>query len=158
MNPNNRNNHAQVALLSAAAKDLGVEVQSMDFRAPADVEPAVSRAVAWRARGLFNSIDSFINSQRFAIARIAAQHRVPTIYTDREYVLAGGLMSLGVGHLEGYSGAAGYVDKILRGANPADLPIALPTQQIFSVSRSALQGVGLALPREIADRVGDWLP
>jgi ABC-type uncharacterized transport system substrate-binding protein len=60
------------------------------------------------------------------------------VYTDVEYVLAGGLMSLGSGHYEGYYGAAKYVDKILHGANPAELPIAGPTQFTFSVSRTAL--------------------
>jgi putative ABC transport system substrate-binding protein len=114
--------------------------------------------MSWGAKGFFNGVDSFINSQRFALAKLAAQNKVPTIYTDREYVLAGGLMSLGVGHLDGYYRAAGYVDKILRGANPADLPIALPTQLIFSVNRSALKDIGLTLPNGIADRVTEWLP
>jgi putative ABC transport system substrate-binding protein len=158
MNSNNTNNPAQVALVSAAAKDLGIQVQSLDIRTPADVGPAVDKAIAWGAKGFFHCVDSFINSQRFAIAKLVAQNRRPVIYTDREYVLAGGLMSLGVGHLEGYYGAAKYVDKILRGANPADLPIALPTKLTFSVSRSALQNIDLPLPKEISDRVTEWLP
>src|SRR5438094_1859585 len=91
-------------------------------------------------------------------SRLAAQKKRPTIYTDREYVLAGGLMALGVGHLEGYYRAAEYVDKILRGANPADLSVALPTKLTFSVSRSALQSMDLTLPEEITDRVTEWLP
>jgi putative ABC transport system substrate-binding protein len=118
----------------------------------------VAKARAWGAKGFFNGIDSFINSQRFAIAKSAAQNKVPTIYTDKEYVLAGGLMSLGVGHLEGYYRSAEYVDKILRGAVPGDLPIAPPRELDFNVSRSALQNIGLTLPREIADRVSEWLP
>ena len=158
MNGNNKNNPAQVTLLTAAAKDLDIEVQSIDLRRPADVEPGVAKAMAWGAKGYFNCVDSFINSQRFAIAKLAAKHKVPTIYTDREYVLGGGLMSLGVGHLDGNYRAAGYVDKILHGANPADLPIATPTQVIFSVNRSALQDLGLTLTKEIADRVSEWLP
>ncbi len=158
VNGNNKNNPAQVTLLTAAAKDLGVEVQSIDIRTPADVELAVTRALAWGAKGFFNGVDSFINSQRFAIAKLAAQNKVPTVYTDREYVLAGGLMSLGVGHLDGNARAAGYVDKILRGANPAELPIAPPTQLVFSVNRSALQDLGLTLPKDIADRISEWLP
>ena len=158
VNGNNKNNPAQVTLLTAAAKDLGIEVQPMDIRTPADVEPAVARAMSWGAKAFLNGVDSFINSQRFALARLAAQNKVPTIYTDREYVLAGGLISLGVGHLDGYYRAAGYVDKILRGANPAELPIALPTELIFSVNRSALKDIGLTLPKEIADRVTEWLP
>jgi putative ABC transport system substrate-binding protein len=158
VNGNNKNNPAQVTWLTDAAKDLGIEVQSIDIRTPADVAPAVAKAMAWGSKGFFNGVDSFINSQRFAIAKLAAQNKVPTIYTDREYVVAGGLMSLGVGHLDGNYRAAGYVDKILRGANPADLPIALPTELIFSVNRTALKDNGLTLPKEIADRVTEWLP
>ncbi|PYV94201.1 MAG: hypothetical protein DMG89_26020 [Acidobacteria bacterium] len=158
MNGNNPNNPAQVALLTSAAKDLGIQVQSLDIRTPADVAPAVDKAIDSGAKGFFHCVDSFINSQRFTIAKLAAQKKRPTIYTDREYVLAGGLMALGVGHLEGYYRAAEYVDKILRGANPADLSVALPTKLIFSVSRSALQSMDLTLPKEISDRVTEWLP
>jgi putative ABC transport system substrate-binding protein len=158
INGNNANNPAQVALLIAAAKDLGISVRSMDVRSPADVDPAVHKAIEQGAKGFFNCVDPFINSQRFTIAKLAAESKRPTIYTDREYVLAGGSMALGVGHLEGFYRAAAYVDKILRGAKPADLPIALPTELIFSVSRSALQDLGLTLPREINDRVTEWLP
>ena len=74
------------------------------------------------------------------------KHKLPIIYTDVEYVLAGGLMALGPGHYEGYHGGARYVDNILRGANPADLPVAGPTQFTFSVSCSALEKLGLTLP------------
>lgn len=158
MNGNNPNNSAQVALLTAAARDLGIQVQSLDIRTSADVATAADKAIASGARGSFNCVDSFINSQRFTIAKLAAQKKMPTIYTDREYVLAGGLMSLGVGHLEGYYRAAEYVDKILRGANPADLPVALPTKLSFTVSHSALQSIDLTLPKEISDRVTEWLP
>ena len=158
MNGNNTNNPGQVTLLTAAAKDLGIQVQSLDIRTPANVAPAADKAIAWGAKGFFHCVDSFINSQRFALAKLAAQNNVPMIYTDREYVLAGGLMALGVGHLEGYYGAAAYVDKILRGANPTDLPIAPPTQRILSVGRSALQKIAITLPKEINDRVTEWLP
>lgn len=158
MNGNNTNNPAQVALLIATAKGLGVEVKSLDIRSPDDVGPAVDKAIEWGAKGFFNCVDSFVNSQRFTIAKLSAQGKRPTIYTDREYVLAGGLIALGVGHLEGYYRAAEYVAKILHGANPADLPIALPTELTLSVSRSALQNIGMTLPKELNNRVTEWLP
>jgi len=158
MNGNNRNNPAQVALLADAGRQLGIGVRPVDIQSPADVTPAVDKAIADGALGFFNCVDSFINSQRFAIAKSVAQTKRPMMYTDREYVLAGGLMALGVGHTEGFYRAAEYVDKVLHGANPADLPIARPTERIFSVSRSALDKLGIALPREIEDRVTEWLP
>jgi putative ABC transport system substrate-binding protein len=158
MNGNNRNNAAQVELLTAAARELGIQVESVDIRSPADVEPAVKKVIASGAKAFLNCVDTFINSQRFTIATLAAQSRRPMIYTDKEYVLAGGLMALGVGHLESYYRATEYVDRILRGANPADLPIAPPTQLSFSVSRSALQNIGITLPKEISERITEWLP
>jgi ABC-type uncharacterized transport system substrate-binding protein len=158
VNGNNKNNPAQVRLLAEAGRPLRVGVQAIDVRSPADIGPAVDKAIADGAQGFFNGVDSFINSQRFAIAKSMSQRKRPMIYTDREYVLAGGLMALGVGHAEGYYRAAEYVHKVLRGANPADLPIALPTERTFSVSRSALDDLGITLPKEIADRVTEWLP
>ena len=80
--------------------------------------------MAFGAKALVNAVDPFINSRRFALATGAVKFKLPVVYSDVEYVLAGGLMALGPGHYEGYYGAAKYVDKILRGANPADLPIA----------------------------------
>ena len=93
MNGNNMNNAAQVELLTAAAKPMGIKVDSMDIRSPADVEPSVNKAIASGAKGFFNCVDTFINSQRFTIAKLAARNKIPTVYTDEEYVLGGGLMN-----------------------------------------------------------------
>ena len=157
LNGNNANNAAQFELVRSGARGLGIEVQALDIRKPDDVEPAFDKAIAFGAKALVNGVDSFINSRRFALAAEAAKHKLPAVYTDVEYVSAGGLMALGPGHYEGYYGAAKYVDKILRGANPADLPVAGATQFTFSVSRSALRGLSLSLPPDISDRVDDWL-
>jgi putative tryptophan/tyrosine transport system substrate-binding protein len=104
-----------------------------------------------------NAVDTFINSRRFALAAGAAKHRLPVVYSDVEYVLSGGLMALGPGHYEGYYGAAKYVDNILRGANPADLPISGPTQFTMSVNRTALHKLGLSLPSDLTARVNEWI-
>jgi putative ABC transport system substrate-binding protein len=91
-----------------------------------------------------------------ALAAGAAKHKVPFVFSDDEYVMAGGLIALGPGHYEGYHGAAKYVDKILHGANPADLPIAGPTEFTMSANRTALKNLGLSLPPDLADRVSEW--
>jgi putative ABC transport system substrate-binding protein len=157
LNGDNANNAAQLELARSEARRLGIEIQALDIRKPEDVAPAFDKAVAFGAKALVNAVDSFVNSRRFALASAAARHKLPILYTDVEYVLAGGLMALGPGHYEGYYGAAKYVDKILRGANPADLPVAGPTQFTFSVSRSALGKLGLSLPSDISARVNDWV-
>ncbi len=157
LNGNNANNAAQFELVVLEARKLGIEVQSLDIRKPEDVDAGFDKAVAFGAKGLVNAVDTFINSRRFALAAGAAKHKLPFVYTDVEYVLAGGLMALGPGHNEGYHGAAKYVDKILRGANPADLPIAGPTQFTFSVNRTALGRLGLSLPADLSTRVDEWI-
>jgi putative ABC transport system substrate-binding protein len=157
MNGNNTNNAAQVERVRSEARDLGIEVLPLDIRNPEDVEPAFDRAAAFGAKAFVNSVDSFINSRRFAFATEAEKRKLPAIYTDVEYVTAGGLMSLGPGHLEGYYGAAKYVGEILQGADPAALPVAGATQLTLSVRRSSLAKLGLTLPPDIAARVNDWL-
>jgi putative tryptophan/tyrosine transport system substrate-binding protein len=143
--------------LRSEARGLGVEVQALDIRKPEDVEPAFDKATAFGAKALVNAVDSFVNSRRFALAVASARRKLPVIYTDMEYVAAGGLMALGPGHLEGYHGAAKYVDAIRRGANPAELPVEGATQFTFSVSRSALEKLGLSLPPQVSAGVTDWL-
>lgn len=157
MNGNNANNSAQVAQVRSQAGGLGIEVLAVDIRKPDDVGPAFDQAAAFGAKAFVNGVDSFINSRRLDLAAEAEKRKLPAIYTDVEYVLAGGLMSLGPGHFEGYYGAAKYVDKILHGANPAELPIASATQFTLSVSRPALAKLGLTLPPDITARVNDWV-
>jgi putative tryptophan/tyrosine transport system substrate-binding protein len=157
LNGNNANNAAQFELLRSEAQKLGIEVQSLDIRKPEDVDAAFDKALAFGAKALVNAVDTFINSRRFVLAAGAAKYKLPVVYSDVEYVLAGGLMALGPGHYEGYYGAAKYVDKILRGANPADLPIAGPTEFTMSVNRTALGKLGLSLPSDLAARVNQWI-
>jgi putative tryptophan/tyrosine transport system substrate-binding protein len=157
LNGNNVNNAAQFELLRLEGRKLGVEAQSLDIRKPEDVDAAFDKALAFGAKALLNAVDTFINSRRFALAAGAAKHKLPFVYSDVEYVLAGGLMALGPGHYEGYYGAAKYADQILRGANPADLPIAGPTQFTMSANRTALARLGWSLPSDLSARVDEWI-
>lgn len=158
LNGGNPNNQQQFALLKREAEALGLQAQFVDIRKPEDVALRIAEARAFGAGALLNGVDSFVNSQRFAIAKFALEHKLPCFYTDKEYVVAGGLISLGPGHQEGYYGAAQYVHAILKGAKPADLPIASPTQFTLSVSKSALEKYAIVLPDDIKGRVTEWLP
>jgi len=106
LNGNNANNASQLELIRSEGRALGIEAQALDLRRPEDVAPAFDQAVAFGAKAFVNCVDSFINSRRFALAVEAAKHRLPAIYSDVEYVMAGGLMALGPGHAEGYYGCA----------------------------------------------------
>ena len=157
LNGNNANNPAQFELLRSEAQKLGIAAESLDIRKPEDVDVAFAKALAFEAKGLVNAVDTFINSRRLALAAGAAKHKLPFVYSDVEYVMAGGLMALGPGHYEGYYGATKYVDKILRGANPADLPIAGPTEFTMSANRTALKNLGLSLPSDLVARINEWI-
>jgi len=157
LNGNNINNIAQYDLLGREAQQLGITVKSLDIRKPEDVSGAFDEALAFGAKGLLNAVDTFINSRRFALSAGASKHKLPFVYSDIEYVMAGGLIALGPGHYEGYYGAARYVHNVLMGANPADLPIAGPTEFAISVNRGALRSLGLSLPRDVETRVTDWI-
>src|SRR5450432_4046037 len=157
LNGNNANNATQFELLRSEAQKVGIEVQSLDIRKAEDVDAAFDKALAFGAKGLVNAVDTFINSRRFVLAAGAVKYKLPFVYSDVEYVMAGGLMALGPGHYEGYHDAARYVDKILRGANPADLPIAGPTQFTMSANRTAFNKLGLSLPSDLAARVNEWI-
>jgi putative tryptophan/tyrosine transport system substrate-binding protein len=157
LNGQNPNNTAQFELLRSEAKVLGIAVEQLDIHKPEDVDAAFDKALAFGAQGLVNAVDTFINSRRFALAAAAAKHKLPFLFSDVEYVMAGGLMALGPGHYEGYYGAAKYVDRILRGASPADLPIAGPTEFTMSANRTSLKNLGLSLPPDLAARVNEWI-
>ena len=157
LNGQNPNNATQFELLRKEAQKLGIQVEQLDIRKPEDVDTAFGNAISFGAKGLLNAVDTFINSRRFALAAAAARHRLPFVYSDVEYVMAGGLIALGPGHYEGYLGAASYVDRILRGAKPSELPIAGPTEFTLSANRSAMRELRLTLPSDIAARVNEWI-
>jgi putative tryptophan/tyrosine transport system substrate-binding protein len=145
------------ALLTAEAQAMGIKTQALDVRLPHDIGPAFDKALGWGAKALVHANDPFINAQRVTIATLAAQNKLPAMYADREYVVAGGLMSLGPGHRQGDIGAAKYVDLILRGASPAELALAVPTRFTFVANRSALGKLGIDLPEDVKAKVTEWL-
>ena len=157
LNGNNVNNASQFKLLEAEAEKLGIRVLALDIRKPEDVDPAFDKALTFGAHGLTNAVDTFINSRRFALSAGAAKHKLPFVYSDVEYVIAGGLVAFGPGHYEGYYGAAKYVDKLLKGTKPEDLAIEGPTQFTMSANRAALTNLGLRLPAEVVARVDEWI-
>src|SRR5205807_10607139 len=109
VNGQNPNNASQFELLRVEAQKLGIRAELLDIRTPEDVDIAFEKALTFGAKGLLNAVDTFINSRRFALAAGAASRKLPFIFSDVEYVMAGGLLALGPGHYEGYHGAATYV-------------------------------------------------
>ena len=99
----------------------------VDARTPADLGPAFEKAVASRAQAIVVTADPLTFSERGQIASLAAKHRLPATYWFKEHVEAGGLMSYGVDLADLFRRAAGYIDRIAKGAKPGDLPVERPT-------------------------------
>jgi putative ABC transport system substrate-binding protein len=139
-----------------AAPTLGVQLKLLELRDPENIESALELAKAGRV-GATNVLSSPIfYAHRTRIVSLVAKSRLPAIYEHREFVEAGGLMSYGPAFRDLFRRAAVYVDKILKGAKPADLPVEQPTKFELIINLTAAKQIGLAIPPSVlarADRV-----
>jgi putative ABC transport system substrate-binding protein len=149
--------HAQVmGELELAAKGFGVKLQYLDVLDSKDIEIAFRAASNGRAEGVLVLSSPSLVSVRAKIAELAAKNRLPAMYPRRDFVEDGGLMTYGVNILDLDRRAATYVDKILKGRTPADLPVEQPMKFEFIVNLKAAKQIGLTIPPNVlvrADRV-----
>jgi putative tryptophan/tyrosine transport system substrate-binding protein len=142
--------------LRTAADAKGLRVEVFEARTADQVPVAIEAASQAGAAGLITLEDPLIVGVRRQIAELVAKARLPAVYANRAFVEAGGLMSYGVDRRQLYRHAAAYVDKILRGAKPADLPVEQPTQFEFVINLKAAQSLGFTVPNTLlvsADQV-----
>jgi len=139
----------------AAADAMGIEPLVLDARMLADIERAFETASRQRADALVVGSDALIQTNQSAVVSLAAAHRLPAIYTFRDFVEAGGLASYGASLLDLYRRAAVYVARILQGAKPADLPIEQPSKFELIVSIKAATAIGLTLPEHFLSRADE---
>jgi putative tryptophan/tyrosine transport system substrate-binding protein len=140
----------------SAARQLKLEVQSLEVRAPDDVNSALEAAVRQKANALITVEDPLTVNYRKQIADFAVKNRLPTMSGLREYADVGGLLSYGPALADLYRRAAGYVDKILKGAKPSELPVEQPTKFELVVNLKTAKALGLTIPPDmlaIADAV-----
>src|SRR2546427_6400417 len=140
----------------AAAGALGLLLQSQDVRGPQDLEGAFARTAQTHPDALLVLGDSLINMHRQHIAEFAIQEHLPSGFTSREWVVAGGLMSYGPSLPDLFRRAATYVDKILKGAKPAELPVEQPTKFELVINLKTAKQIGLTIPQSVlyrADKV-----
>jgi putative ABC transport system substrate-binding protein len=135
----------------AAAKKLGLRIEPVEVRAPGELENALQLALGKRADALFVPT-AMASAYRERIMKFAAQHRWPVMYADPESADAGGLMAYGANVADLFRHAAIYVDKILKGAKPADLPIEQPTKFELVVNLKTAKALGLTFPRTVLIR------
>ena len=145
----NPNNALQWKETEIAAPSLGVQPQLLDVRKPGDFGGAFDAAIRQRASAMVVGIDALTQANHRSIIDLAAKHRLPAIYAAREFVDAGGLVAYGVSYPHLYHRAASFVDKILKGAKPADLPVEQPTKFELVINLKTANALGLTIPQTI---------
>ena len=136
-----------------AAAALAVKLQYLDVQGPKDFETAFREASKERANAVLWVVSGNVASpHRRTIAELAIRSRLPTVYEQATFVVAGGLMSYGVNFIDLDRRAATYVDKILKGAKPADLPVEQPTKFEFIINLKAAKQIGLTIPPNVLAR------
>jgi putative ABC transport system substrate-binding protein len=130
----------------SAAPSLGVDVTALPVHAEADIEPALEGLARRPNSGFVIGTDNFLRRSSQAIAELATRYHLPAVYGSQEFVQSGGLMSYAADAIEPFRGAAFYVDRVLKGAKPGDLPIQLPSKFTLTINLKAVQALGLDLP------------
>jgi putative ABC transport system substrate-binding protein len=141
----------EVSEIQAAARTLGVEVAVFEIRRAEDI----ARGFEGHADALYVVGDSVMHANRVRLSTLALVARLPTIYVHRDYVEAGGLISYGANLADLFRNAAGYVDKILRGAKPADLPVEQPTKFDLVVNLITAKALGIDVPPTLLARADE---
>jgi putative ABC transport system substrate-binding protein len=140
--------------VQAAAGKLGLEVDTLEIRRSQDIAPAFE-ALKGRADALYVCTDGLMNANRIPINILAVGARLPTMHGSRDYVEAGGLMSFGANWPDQFRRSADYVDKILRGAKPADIPVQQPTKFDLVVNLTTAKALGLEIPSTLLARADE---
>ena len=138
-----------------AAATLTVEPITMNVRSVGDIESAITTLGQQPNSGLIVGTDTFTGAHRELIVTLASQHRVPAIYGFRFFPMSGGLMSYGPNVVDTCRRSASYIDRILRGEKPADLPIQAPTKFDFVINLKTASALGLTVPPSLLVRADE---
>ena len=143
------------AALQSAALALSIEVTPIDPSSGADIESSLAAFSKGSNEGLIVPAIPSLNAYRDLIIGLAAKYRLPAIYAYRQNVIAGGLASYGPDQFDAYRRAAGYVDRILKGEKPGDLPVQAPTKYEFSINLKTAAALGLTVPPTLLARADE---
>ena len=141
-----------VCTVKAAARSLGVSLQVLEACEPNQFEGAFAAMATGRVEALLVVTDSMFILHRARLVNLAAKSRIPTVYPESQYVEEGGLMTYGVNVADLYRRAATYVDKVLKGAKPAELPIEQPTKFELVINLKTAKQIGLTIPPNVLAR------
>ena len=142
----------QFAVIQSVAPSLGVDVSPVNMGDAAEFERTVAAFARTANGGLIMLASGLAVARRDLTIALAARHKLPALYYERHYVAAGGLISYGANYPDQFRGAAGYVDRILKGAKPADLPVQAPIKYELAVNLKTAKALGMDLPPTVLAR------
>ena len=145
----------QWGAVQTAAPSLGLEVSPLNTRDAGEIERAIAAFARSPNGGLIVTGSALANVHRNLIITLAASHKLPAVYFERFFVTAGGLISYGPDFLDQYRRAAGYVDRILKGEKPADLPVQAPTKYELAINLKTAKNLGLDMPTPVLARADE---
>jgi putative ABC transport system substrate-binding protein len=146
---------AMFAVIQAVAPSLSVEVSPVNVRDPGEIKRAVAAFAGSANGGVIVTGSSLAATHRNLIVTLAAQHKLPAVYFERSFVAAGGLISYGPDFIEQFRQAAGYIDRILKGEKPADLPVQAPTKYETVINLKTARMLGLTVPSALLARADE---
>ncbi len=149
VNPNFPDAESQSKDVKEAARVLGQQVHVINASSEGDLETAFTTLVQLRAGGLLVTVDPFLNSHRDQLVALAARHKIPTMYFEREFVLAGGLVSYAPNLADGYRQAGVYAGRILKGEKVVDLPVLQPTKFELVINRKTAKAMRFEIPSKL---------
>jgi putative ABC transport system substrate-binding protein len=145
----------QFGAVQAVAPSLGVELSPVDVRDAPDIERAVGAFARGANGGLIVTASGLATRHRDLIITLAARHKLPAVYSGHWFVTDGGLLSYGPDYVDQFRQAAGYVDRILRGEKPADLPVQAPTKYDLVINLKTAKALGLTVPDTVLARADE---
>jgi putative ABC transport system substrate-binding protein len=148
-NPNNATYSSVLKNAQAAAKKAGLLLVPLEARSPQEIENAFAALAKERLPAVMVAADAVFFGQQYRIAELALANRLPSMFSQREYAVAGGLMSYGENLSDFFRRAASFVDKIFKGANPGDLPIEQPTHFNLVINRKTANALGVTIPAQL---------
>ena len=155
LNSDNGSHASQLQGLTVAAGKIGIHVVTAIAGKVTEIEPGFASLAKERADAVVLFGDTFFTQQLQQIAQTAFKARMPSIYQPHEFARAGGLMSYGPDLVDNFRRAAGYVDKILKGAKPGELPFQQPTRYLFAVNLKTAKALGLTIPQALMLRADE---
>jgi ABC-type uncharacterized transport system substrate-binding protein len=145
----------QFAAIQSMAPSLGVEVSPVNVRDAAEIERAIAAFARAANGGLVVTGSALVAVHRHLIIALAGRHKLPAVYVNRSFVVDGGLISYGPDFIDQYRRAAGYVDRILKGEKPADLPVQAPTKYELVINLKTARALGLEVPPTLLARADE---